>query len=117
MSRSTRHEIRPATAGRRKVTKREAAALLAREIKRRLISAGQMLNPALAGPKFTFAWSVGDSRGVGGMVDANTTGEARALIKKRLGLKKRDTLPHVVKIERFERDKPASIGSGEVGAV
>lgn len=101
MSRRTQHEtIRQPR--RRPHTKREMAAGLFREVKRRLIASGQMSDPSLAPPKYDWHWCISGNRG--GIVSANTKGEAKALIKEALGLRKKDTLPSVIKIVRVSPD-------------
>jgi hypothetical protein len=117
MSRRTRIEAsRPVR--RRPATKRKMAAGLLRELKRRLIASGQMSDPSLAPPKYEWHWAIGD-RNQGGVVEANTKGEARALIKGALGLRKKDTLPSVIKIVRVtpDADTQAQLAACEIRPV
>lgn len=98
MSRTMRHDIVRGT-GLPKKTKREMAKAMAIEIRRRLIAAGVVSNPALAGPKYEWHWETATGA-VGGIQEANTKGEARSQIKAALGLKSSDTLPHGIRIVR-----------------
>jgi hypothetical protein len=90
---------------------------LLREIKRRLIASGQMTDPRLAPPRYEWHWSVGGNKG--GVVQANTKGEARARIKEALGLRKKDTFPSVIKIVRVtpNADTQASLAACEISPV
>lgn len=84
----------------RKFTKREMAAKLFREIKRRLIADGKVTDPASAPPKYRYHWGLGMNSSVGGIVEANTAGEARSIIKSALNLRPKDRLPKVVVMVR-----------------
>lgn len=116
MSRRTRIETtRPVR--RRPHTKREMATGLLREIKRRLIASGQMTDPRLAPPRYEFHWSVGGNKG--GVVLANTKGEAKARIKDALRLRKKDKLPSVIQIVRVtpNADTSAQLAACEISPV
>ncbi len=97
MSRTLRRDIVRGTPLPKK-TKKEMAAQMAREIKRRLIKHGLVTDPSLNPPKYEFHWALGQ-RG-GGIVKANTAGEGRGLIKAALGLRSKDTLPSNITIVR-----------------
>ncbi len=95
MSRSTRHDIVLPT-HKRKASKREQAVFLAREIKRRLIKGGIIADPTEKPAKWDYHWASALDRGV---VEANTCGEARSLIKQYLNVK---NLPIGIEIVRVE---------------
>lgn len=96
MSRMTRHDLvrtsRP-TRTRKKVTE-----FARRELKRQVVAHGLLPNPAEQPPKYRWSWKW-DS--CGGVVEANTRGEARARIKQKLDLPKRARLPKELQIERL----------------
>lgn len=89
-----------------KQTKKEKLAFLFREVKRRLIKDGKIDDPSKRPPKYQYHWTVGD-RDQGGIVAANTMGEARGLIKKQIGIKK-GRLPQCIKIVRIINDSSSS---------
>ena len=98
MTRTTRRQYQEQVAARQGVrtpTKREVVKKAARRIIRQLIGAGQIPDPATRGPRNKFAWSFGEKYG---NVKANTRSQARALIKKELGINKNDRLPVGVQI-------------------
>ncbi len=87
-------------------SKKERLAFLFREVKRRLIKDGKIDDPSKRPPKYQYHWTVGD-RDQGGIVVANTMGEARGLIKKQIGIK-RGRLPQCIKIVRIINDSSSS---------
>jgi len=89
-----------------KLTKRDKFKRFYREVKRRLIADGKIVDPSKHPPKYQYHWTVGD-RDQGGIVCANTTGEARGLIKKQIGIKK-GRLPQCIKIVRILNDASTS---------
>lgn len=104
MSRMTRlqyNAMRPSSD--RKQTLKEFMAMANREAKRRMIADGIIEDPSRKEPKFQFHWeaTVTHVGSTGGIVKANTRGEARALIKKELGLSKNASLnKYILKIVR-----------------
>jgi hypothetical protein len=85
MSRSTQMQYvlsRPST--RPQMTRKEFLVKVQREMKRRMIADGVIEDPRTKRPKFDWHWSIGET--TGGIVQANTRGEARAQIKHRLKL-------------------------------
>jgi hypothetical protein len=103
----------------RKTTKKDRFKRFYREVRRRLIADGKIVDPSKNPPKYQYHWTVGD-RDEGGIVYANTTGEARGLIKKWLGIKK-GRLPEVIKIVRIDNavsstlDQPFDIRQVQAG--
>jgi len=89
-----------------KLTKRDKFKRFYREVRRRLIADGKIVDPSKNPPKWQYHWTVGD-RDQGGIVCANTTGEARGLIKKQIGIKK-GRLPNCIKIVRIPNDASTS---------
>ncbi len=89
-------------------SKKERLAFLFREVKRRLIKDGKIVDPSKNPPKYQYHWTVGD-RDQGGIVVANTMGEARGLIKKQIGIK-RGRLPQCITIVRIINDSSSSPG-------
>lgn len=64
-----------------------------RQIKRKAVADGVIVDPATRPPRFTWAWERHDSeKPVGGIVKANTRSEARSLIKSQLGIPKKRRL-------------------------
>lgn len=92
-----------------KPSKKARLAFLYREVKRRLIKDGKIDDPSKRPPKYQYHWTVGD-RDQGGIVVANTMGEARGLIKKQIGIKK-GRLPQCIKIVRIINDSSPSAES------
>lgn len=123
MTRTSRHDFLNRNAPRVKrvklnhTFKKQWAEQKAREIKKQLIAAGHLTDPATARPKYDYHWGI-ENR-VGGVVQANTKGEARARIKTVLGLKKSDTLPAVIKIVRVipSASASASVAACQIGGV
>ena len=76
----------------RKIGFEEALARVKREIKRKTVTDGVIVDPAQRPPRYQWQWKC-LSRGNSGTVRANTRSEARSLIKSRLGLRKKDRLP------------------------
>lgn len=89
-----------------KKTFADAMAMIRRTVKRAAIAAGHIEDPATKRPKWDWHWSLptylhnylGDDDCPGGIVAANTKGEARSLIKKALGTK--HALPSTIHIIR-----------------
>lgn len=80
-----------------------------RQMKRHLIRDGKIQDPATARPRFEWHWCTPEGS-VGGSVSANTKGEARALVKKELGIKKNRRLPKVNFSKRMLlRENPLSV--------
>jgi hypothetical protein len=75
---------------------------LKRQMKRKMIADGVIVDPRNAPPKYQWEWQHDDTNGV---VDANTRGEARALIKKAMFLSPNKRLPMGVQITRRNRDE------------
>lgn len=113
MSRSTQHQRLPMIA-RRRVTTAEVMVKFRREVKRRLIADGMISDPATQPPKYEWHWELGDR---GGVVLANTRGEARSQIKTDLGINTR--LPTNITIVRVtpSADSRASVAACSIGAV
>src|SRR5438105_3742326 len=78
-----------------KVSASEFMAKVKRLMKRRMVADG-VIEPTSTRPKFDWQWS-NDAGTIGGTVQANTRGEARALIKKELG---RPITPGYIQIEK-----------------
>lgn len=97
MSRSTRFQ-RPVNLRPPKQTVGQVMEKLRRELKRRLIADGHVSDPSKAPPKYEYHWA---TENVGGIVQANTTGEGRAAIKRALGVAK---LPKNIRIIRVVPD-------------
>ena len=76
----------------RKVTFEEALAKVKRQIKRKAVADGVIVDPAKRPPRHTWAWECPDGL-TGGIVKANTRSEARSLIKSRLSIPKKRRLP------------------------
>lgn len=90
----------------RKTTKRQRFNKFYREVKRRLIADGKIADPSQRPKKWQYHWAVGD-RDEGDIVYADTTGEARGLMKKQLGIKK-GRLPQCIKFVRIPNDASTS---------
>lgn len=122
MSRSTLHDrVRPAAPY--KYTKPQKALALAREIKRRLYDAGILTRKAR--PNFDWHWFLSSNRmsgniqnttplGTGGVVQADTLSQAKAAIKKELGIKGK-RLPAAVRIKQVDPNATES-NSAPTGA-
>lgn len=96
MSRMTRQERATATARpARKLTFREAVGKVRRAIKRRLVAEGHIVDPANRPPRFRWTWVYQDKSDV---VLADTRSQAKAIIKRALGLAKGHRLPAEVQI-------------------
>jgi hypothetical protein len=98
----------------------EVLALVKRQIKRKAIADGVIVDPAQRPPRCKWAWELpagaisatfnmkdGELHSVtenptGGIVDADTRSEARGLIKSKLGLRKKDRLPIGITIIKVE---------------
>ena len=63
-----------------------------RQIKRKAVADGVIVDPAKRPPRHTWAWECPDGL-TGGIVKANTRSEARSLIKSRLSIPKKRRLP------------------------
>lgn len=74
---------------------------LMQHFKRELVKAGMSLGDDRP-PYYQFNWTFGE---LSGTVYADTKSEARAFIKRDLGIRKKDRLPVEVKIERFQNPK------------
>lgn len=85
----------------RKIGYHEALEMVKRQIKRKAIADGVILDPRDNPPRFEWHWECNDRNGV---VRANTRGEARGLIKNALGLKKKDRLPVHATIVKVDPD-------------
>lgn len=75
----------------------EIARRIAAQIKRDAIKRGIIPDRSQQPPRYKFTWRYGNIEGV---VYANTRSEARAMIKRDLGIKKKKRLPIEVEIER-----------------
>jgi hypothetical protein len=88
----------------RKIGFEEALARVKREIKRRAVADGVIIDPTRRPPRYEWDWeclSAGDA----GTVQADTRSQARSLIKSALGLRKKDRLPidtTIIKVEGGE---------------
>ena len=85
----------------RKIGFEEALARVKREIKRRAVADGVIVDPIKRPPRHQWDWEC-LSRGNGGTVLADTRSEARSLIKSILGLRKKDRLPLDTTITKAE---------------
>jgi len=91
MSRRTRSEFLASRPKRdRRVGFHEALAMVQRQIKRKAIADGVIVDPARRLPRNTWFWTL-DGRS--GSVRADTRSQARSLVKDRLGLRRKDRLP------------------------
>jgi len=96
MSRMTRHDRAAAIARKpRKLTFREAVVKVRRAIKRRLIGEGHIMDPSKRLPRFRWTYVYGEQTDV---VLADTRSQAKAIIKRALGLAKGHRLPAEVQI-------------------
>lgn len=87
----------------RKLSKAEAEAIINRHVKRVARIQGY-IDPSK--PKYTWAWSF---QGQDGVVEANTRGEAKALIKELLGVPSSHRLPVGVAVRRLEENTGRSL--------
>lgn len=85
----------------RQLTKTEVVGMLTRGAKRQLIAEGQIQDPRTRPKRYLYIF---DCAGVIGQVKADTTGEARAKIKKQLGISKNKRLPKDIQITRKLND-------------
>ena len=90
----------------RKIGFEEALARVEREIKRKAVADGVIVDPAQRPPRHQWQWEC-LSQGNGGTVRANTRSEARSLIKSKLGLRRKDRLPLDTTIIKVEEGKPS----------
>lgn len=102
MARMTRHEyyreaVRPQ---KHNPSKMEMAKVVACEIRRRLRAAGVLPQPTSEG-KYKWHW-LDRSSDTNGTVSANTRSEARAAIKRILGIRSDGRLPATVEIVKAE---------------
>lgn len=81
----------------RKLTKDELVGILFRRHKRDLIRRGIIQDPADRPPRYRFDWVYGDITGV---VYADDRSDARGMIKRELGIRKKKRLPIEVEITR-----------------
>ncbi len=91
----------------RKIGFHEALAMVKRQITRKAIADGLILDPRLNPPRYEWHW---ESDGQTGIVHANTRSEARSLIKQKLGLRKKDRLPTYVTIVKVDPDASCERG-------
>jgi len=84
-----------------KIGYQEALSRVKREIKRKAIADGVILDPRLNPPRFEWHW---ECNGQNGMVRANTRSEARGLVKEKHGLRKKDRLPTHATLVKVEPD-------------
>jgi hypothetical protein len=83
-----------------KYTYEEVMGYLKREMKRRMIADGLIIDPRNAPPRYKWEWTYADHKGE---VEANTRGEARSRIKAALGIRKK-RLPLGVIITRKDNE-------------
>jgi hypothetical protein len=88
---------------RRRSAKQETKAAIdaiGRKIKRDMIDNGLIADPSKRAPRHRWAWQCGEPGDrKGGIVAADTRSQARALIKKEMGLKPQHRLPVGIQIE------------------
>lgn len=106
MSRRSIHQM-PIFLTKSTLSLKEAVAKVRRHMKRLAIADGHITDPAKLPPKWEWHWGISErgaptAIGVGGIVRANTKGEARALIKRELGCKPKERLPHCIQIVRVK---------------
>jgi hypothetical protein len=90
----------------RKVTFEEALVKVKRQIKRKAVADGMIVDPSKRPPRHTWAWECHNGEGpVGGIVKADTRSEARSLIKAKLGIPKKRRLPIDTTIIEVEGSK------------
>ena len=75
--------------------------MVKRQIKRKAIADGVILDPRNNPPRFEWHWELD---GQSGIVRGNTRSDARAIIKQTRGLKKKDRLPVHVTIVKVDPD-------------
>ncbi len=83
----------------RKIGFDEALEMLKRQIKRKAIADGLIVDPAKRPPRFSWAW---EFAGQSGIVEADSRSDARGLIKTKLGITKKDRLPVNTTITRMK---------------
>lgn len=88
----------------RKIGFDEALALIKRQIKRKAIADGLIVDPANRPPRHKWAWEIPLSSS-GGIVEADTRSEARGIIKAKLGYSKKHRLPIGITIIKVEGSK------------
>ena len=88
---------RPHGSHSRRSTEQALWQALSRRYKKDLISRGVIPNPAERPPRYQFAWVYGDVEGV---VYADDRSSARGLIKRELGIRRKNRLPTEVQITR-----------------
>lgn len=81
----------------RKLTKTELVGILFRQHKREMIRRGIIQDPADRPPRYRFDWAYGD---ITGEVYADDRSDARGMIKRELGIRKKKRLPIEVEIIR-----------------
>lgn len=74
---------------------------LFRAVKRQLIDQGVIMDPSARPPKYQFTWAYGE---LTGECFADTRSEARAIIKRDLGIPKKQRLPSEVTINRYDNE-------------
>ncbi len=81
----------------RSISYRRALEIVKRQIKRKAIADGLILDPRLTPPRYEWHWQCNDRTGI---VLANCRSDARGHIKRTLGLRKKDRLPvHAVLVK------------------
>ncbi|REJ65596.1 MAG: hypothetical protein DWQ31_16790 [Planctomycetota bacterium] len=103
MSRMTRHQFLATKQTRRRTNRDTAATRLLRQMKRQLVAAGKIEDPVNRPPKYEWRWQLGSDFGheaIHGIVQADTRSEARAFIKRELGIPKNRRLPMQITIEK-----------------
>ena len=90
----------------RKFTFEDGLAMVQRQIKRKAVADGLIVDPAERPPRHQWAWQHHNNEGpVNGVVEANTRSEARSLIKTKLGIPKKCRLPIDTTIIEVEGSK------------
>ena len=92
----------------RKVSYDEALAMVKRQIKRKAITDGVILDPRNNPPRFEWHWELDGQTGI---VRGNTRSDARACIKEKVGLKKKDRLPVHITIVKVDPDADCPRGA------
>lgn len=92
----------------RKISFHDALEMVKRQMKRKAIADGLILDPRDNPPRFEWHWELD---GQNGIVSANDRSEARGLIKQKLGLKKKDRLPVHITIIKVDPDANCPRGS------
>ncbi len=89
----------------RKIGFEEALARVKREIKRKAVADGVIVDPSKRPPRHEWWWEFGRQNGV---VQADTRSQARSLIKTKLNLRKNQRLPAGTFIVKCVPDKSGS---------